>query len=98
MSGVSEGRPGDWTKRTRQDSPARGGSVSGRSIQIKELRLRATGLTRAEGRRLAECVAQQLLDLSLEPRAPKAIPALSLNVKSRGSESVDQIAQAIAQQ
>ena len=71
--------------------------MKAKSIHIKELRLRATGLTRAEARRMGECVAERLADLSFTVNRSKTISTMSLNVPSNHGASVERIAQAIAQ-
>ena len=72
------------------------------TVHINELRLRASGLTRDQARRLGEMVAGRLSDLRLTNNQARRIPALSLRVGSvkPGSfeTTADEIARAIREQ
>jgi hypothetical protein len=69
-----------------------------RPVEIKELLIRASGLTRAEARRLGESVARELLETPLTFNAPRAIRELAIQVKTGSRVPVDQLARTIAGQ
>jgi hypothetical protein len=62
-------------------------------LRIDELRLRVPGLTREQGRQLANAVAQRLGRLSIE--RSRILPALNLHVSSGASISVGRMADEI---
>ena len=68
-----------------------------RTIEIGELQLRATGLSRADGQRLGTAVAYRLSALAMQPGPAREIPRLSLQIRpsSGASTSVDRLADAI---
>lgn len=64
--------------------------------QINELRIRASGLTREQGRRLGRMVAEQLRDSQIGEAGPREIPALSVRVHSQSTHSIGLLAASIA--
>ena len=65
-------------------------------IQIDELRIRASGLTREQGRRLGRMVAEQLSNSEISEAGPREIQALSVRVNSQSTNSIGQLAASIA--
>lgn len=64
--------------------------------QINELRIRASGLTREQGRRLGRMVAEQLSNSPISESDPREIPALSVRVQSQSTNSMGLLAASIA--
>lgn len=65
-------------------------------FQINELRLRASGLTPDQARRLGEIVAKRLSEVPLAGRQSQRITSLRLRVQSRANDSLEQMADDIA--
>jgi hypothetical protein len=65
------------------------------TVQIGELRIRATGLTPEDARRLGETVAQRLAASPLVSHAQRRIPELTVRTRSNGTNSVDRMAEQI---
>ena len=65
-------------------------------VQINELRLRASGLTREQARLLGETVAKRLAEFSLAGTQSRRIPALTVRVGTMATSSVDVLATEIA--
>ena len=68
-----------------------------RKTQINELRIRASGLTREQGRLLGRMVAQQLSEEPLSTSGPQNISEVSLRIRSEGRNSMETLAARIAQ-
>jgi hypothetical protein len=64
-------------------------------VHIRELNLRASGLTRAQGLRLAELVAQRLAALTQQTKQSKTISEVSIRFES-ATPSVDRLASEVA--
>jgi hypothetical protein len=69
--------------------------MKGKKVHIRELSLRASGLTRAEGRRLGELVAQRLAELTRRTTQSKTISEVSIKFDST-TRSVDRLASEVA--
>lgn len=61
-------------------------------VQISELHVRATGLTREQARRLGEVVAERLAQSPLARQGSRKIPALNVCVKPAAAKSVERTA------
>lgn len=59
-------------------------------VEIRELRIRATGLSREQARRLGESVARRLAETGLGSEQSRTIPSLDVTV--RGAAGADEIA------
>lgn len=67
------------------------------SVRIDELRLRASGLTREQGKRLGEIVAERLAKQTLVgDQQSRIIPSLNVRVQSNAGSSVERMAFEIA--
>jgi len=66
------------------------------TVQIGELRIRATGLTPEDARRLGESVAQRLVASPLVSHGQRKISELTVRTRSNGTNSVDRMAEEIA--
>ena len=64
------------------------------SVHINKLRLSATGLTPEQARLLAEAVARSLAKSPIDQHGK--IPALSIQVRSGASSSIEHLADEIA--
>ena len=64
--------------------------------QIDELRIRASGLTREQGRRLGRMVAEQLSNSQIGEAGPREIPALTVRVVAQSTNSLGLLAASIA--
>lgn len=62
------------------------------SVHIKELRVRASGLTQEQARRLGELVAQRLSETPLSADRSRRIPSASVQVCSSGRNSLERVA------
>ena len=65
------------------------------TVQIGELRIRATGLTPEEARRLGESVAQRLAASPLVSRGQRRISELTVRTRTNSTNSLDRMAEAI---
>lgn len=70
--------------------------MSAATIQINELRVRASGLTPEQARRLGESVAKRLAELPLAANQSRKIPAVTLRVRSSTTTSIERMADEIA--
>ena len=64
-------------------------------LRIDELRLRVPGLTREQGRQLADAVAQRLVERQLSPPQPRLVPTLAVSLHTSGTASTDRLADQI---
>ena len=62
--------------------------MSSRRNQINELRIRATGLTRDEARRLGEAVAKQLSEVPLTGSQSRDIEKLTIRTNQPENRSI----------
>jgi hypothetical protein len=69
--------------------------MSAKEIRINELRVRTSGLTPEQSRRLGQLVASQLAATPLALKRSRTIPALTIEINQTGS-SVDHLANQIA--
>jgi len=60
-------------------------------VHIREFRIRASGLTREQGRRLGELVAKRLSEDSRETNGTKSVNEISIKFRSTTS-SIDRLA------
>lgn len=67
-----------------------------RKTQIDELRIRASGLTREQGRLLGRMVAEQLSEEPLSTSGSQNISEVSLRIRSKGRNSMETLAARIA--
>jgi hypothetical protein len=67
-----------------------------RKTQIDELRIRASGLTREQGRQLGRMVAEQLSEVPLSTSGSQNISEVSLRIRSQGRNSLETLATRIA--
>jgi hypothetical protein len=65
--------------------------MSSATVQINELRLRASGLTPEQARHLGETVAKRLAEVPLAAHPSRKIPAVNIRVRSSGTSSVERI-------
>jgi hypothetical protein len=65
------------------------------SIQINELDLRVPGLTREQGRKLGEAVAQRLAALRLRGQTARRITSAKVQIRSGSNGSVEVMANEI---
>ena len=72
--------------------------MSAKKVEIKELRLRVSGLTRAQGRRLGELVAKRLAEVSRSPIERKSVGEISIKLRGVSNGSVDHLAGEVATQ
>ena len=70
--------------------------MNSRKTQINELRIRASGLTREQGRLLGRMVAEQLSEEPLGTRESQNISEVSLRISSQGPNSMETLAARIA--
>jgi uncharacterized protein YoaH (UPF0181 family) len=70
--------------------------MSSATVQINELRLRASGLTHEQAQRLGETVAKRLAELPLAPGQSRKIPAVNIRVRSSGTSSIERMTDEIA--
>lgn len=69
--------------------------MSLRRVHIDELRLRVSGLTRDEARRLGDAVAKHLRRLPVG-NASRSIPNMNIRMQSERTNSIEAVADAIA--
>jgi hypothetical protein len=62
------------------------------TVHIDELRLRASGLTPEQGRRLGEIVAQRLSGLQLVGNQSRQIPSVHLRLRPSDGGSLERMA------
>ena len=67
-----------------------------RKTQINELRIRASGLTREQGRLLGRMVAERLSEEPLGTSGAQNISEVSLRIRSQGGSSMETLATRIA--
>lgn len=67
-------------------------------VQIKELRIRASGLTRAEAQRLGETVAKKLVAVTHGDKEAKIIGDMKIKFSASGNRSVDSLGTEIIRQ
>ena len=65
------------------------------SVQIDQLNLRVPGLTRDQGRKLGEAVAQRLAALRLTGQTSRRITSAKVRIESGSSGSVEVMANEI---
>ena len=65
------------------------------SVQIDQLNLRVPGLTREQGRKLGEAVAQRLAALRLTGQKPRRITSAKVRIRSGSNGSVEVMANEI---
>ena len=70
--------------------------MSAATVQIDELRVRASGLTREQARHLGEAVAKRLVELPLGTEQSRNIPTVTLRVRSNAAGSIERTADEIA--
>jgi hypothetical protein len=68
--------------------------MSGPKVQVGQLRLRVSGLTRDQGKRLGRLVAEHLAQSGTATTGPRSIPSIRLQV--RRSPSLEGMAEDIA--
>jgi hypothetical protein len=66
-------------------------------VRIQEFRIRATGLTREQGRRLGELVAKQLNESARKSTGSRNINEISIQFRSDG-HSIDRLATDVTRQ
>jgi hypothetical protein len=72
--------------------------MTSKKLHIKELRIKAPGLTRAEGRRLGQLVADHLAETGLSLNQSRQVSELTLRIKAQNGNNVARIAETIAGQ
>lgn len=70
--------------------------MSAATVQINELRVRASGLTPEQARSLGETVAKRLAEAPLATNQSRTIPRVSLRVRSSTTSSIERMADEIA--
>lgn len=72
--------------------------MSSRKVRIDELRLRTSGLTREQARKLGESVARQLAENIPSSRRSRRLPGISVQISQPANHSEDRLAETIANQ
>ena len=72
--------------------------MSSKKVQIDELRLRTSGLTREQARSLGENVARQLAENIPSSRRSRKLPGISIRINQGANHSQDGLAETIADQ
>ena len=66
--------------------------MSAATVQINELRVRASGLTPEQAQRLGESVAKRLAEVPLGTDQSRTIPTVILRVRSNTTSSIKRMA------
>lgn len=69
-----------------------------RKVQIDELRMRTTGLTRTDAQQLAEKVTQRLSEITPNLSRLIRIPEVRIGITAQGNKDIGRLAQGISDQ